>query len=132
MNEVYNYLEPVNPWYGFVDLDDFNVYVADYAWDKGHGYLYSKKLKAIGKTRLETINFIKAGITRDTPVATLNLAIPGTYKYGWHWMTITGVRGLPDDTYQLIVSTWGDDCIISYYTHWLNAQYSGGGYIYFY
>lgn len=130
MIEVYDYMSPVNPWYGLISINDFGRYVVDLAIDKGYGYLYSSKLSAGGQTKQATIDFIKGGLRKDTPIACLNLQKIG-YDYGWHWMTITVFRDLGDYQNQVRVSTWGQYRDVNFYALYLAASQNGGGYIYF-
>lgn len=130
MEEVYAYMEPVNPFYGLLSLTNYCEYLMDFAYEKGV-VLLPHKLTAPFKTEQQTIDFIKAGLSKDTPVACLNLAIPKTYKYAWHWMTITAFKDLGQYQNQIVVTSWKSQITINFYTYYLSTSGCGGGYAYF-
>lgn len=62
--------------------------------------------------RREAIDMIRQGLEQDKPVAALNLklrypAAPNGENFGWHWVTVTGLKTGSDGRVQMVVSSWG-------------------------
>ncbi|NEU61062.1 hypothetical protein [Paenibacillus sp. ALJ109b] len=77
---------------------------------------------------------IKAGLSLNSPVATLNLSKFDDYEYEWHWMTITKYYRDTTDSRWIAVSTWGQRRSINYRTHFdaiAGNRTLGGGFMYF-
>lgn len=128
MDIMYSYIEPGA--FGETSLDDFIADVKLYAKD-WNVTLTSYKL---GQATLDTTaNFIKAGLSKDTPVACLNLEPPiYGYDYAWHWMTITKYyRDVTTDNRWIAVSTWGQRHSIDFKRYHDSIEYYDGGFTYF-
>lgn len=123
---VYDALNPSA--IGLLSVKTFGNRVKDFASNRGVTLSYSY---IGGMTSLNnSIDFIRQGMIKDSPVAVLNLQKFG-YDYGWHWMTITGYRYVAEDSHSVYVSNKKSRELIS-----LNALnnaifYWGGGYVYF-
>ncbi|MBG9792544.1 hypothetical protein ABD76_08555 [Paenibacillus dendritiformis] len=129
MNTLYDYINP--GMFGEVSVKDFASKVERYAQDKGVSL--SRVTDNSSFTLDNTANYIKAGLSIDSPVATLNTKKWSNYEYEWHWMTITKYYRDPNDNRWIAVSTWGGRRSIDYRVHFDAMKYGWwqGGLIYF-
>lgn len=131
MIDMYNHMKPVNHIYGLTNVSDFFNYVKSFAANRSV-ILNGRYMTAKGKTESTTKNFIVAGLNNDTPVAALNLSLPGSFKYAWHWVTITGYEDAGQYDSNLIISTWGLKKEVNFHLYFTKGNQNGGGYAYFY
>ncbi|WCF07475.1 hypothetical protein NDS46_24690 [Paenibacillus thiaminolyticus] len=129
MNTLYDYINP--GMFGEVSVSDFASKVERYAKDKG--VTLSRVTDNSSFTLDNTATYIKAGLSIDSPVATLNTKKWSNYDYEWHWMTITKYYRDPNDNRWIAVSTWGKRHSIDYRVHFDAMKYGWwqGGLMYF-
>lgn len=119
MNTLYDYINP--GMFGEVSVSDFASKVERYAQDKGVSL--SRVTDNSSFTLDNTANYIKAGLSIDSPVATLNTKKWSNDEYEWHWMTITKYYRDPNDNRWIAVSTWGKRHSINYRVHFDAMKY---------
>ncbi|WP_276357914.1 hypothetical protein [Cohnella caldifontis] len=129
MDKLYSYIDP--GLFGEISGPDFTSDVERYAKDNGVA------LKGVTNSASFTLdnvaNYIKAGLSINSPVATLNTKKWSDYEYEWHWMTITKYYRDVNDNRWIAVSTWGQRRSIDYRVHF-DAMANGwimGGVMYF-
>ncbi|WP_245700209.1 hypothetical protein [Paenibacillus glacialis] len=130
MNTLYDYVSP--GLLGEISVSGFASAVEKYAADKK--VKLSRVLDNSSFTLDNTANYVKAGLTINSPVATLNLSKWSDYNYEWHWMTITKYYRDSTDSRWIAVSTWGERRSINYRTHFdaiVGNKSLGGGFMYF-
>lgn len=44
--------------------------------------------------------------------------LPSGEDFGWHWITITGLREGPDGKKELVVSSWGSRFFLDWDAYW--------------
>gem|GEM_PF-271186 len=130
LNSVYDHMRTVNPIWGLVSITSFANYTKSYAEELGYPSLNIHKKEALWTKHQDTIDFIKEGLNKDTPVATLNLNRFWD-RYGWHWMTITAFKDLGMYNNQIVLSSWGEKHTINFWLYFDKARDYGGGYVYF-
>lgn len=131
MIKVYNYLSPINPFYGLTSVSSFTTYVENYASEKSVN-LNGHYITAKNTGEQTVINFIKAGLNADTPVAALNLSLPNSFKWAWHWVTITAFNDNGHLDNEIVISSWGRKYTVNFLVYYLRGYGNGGGYAYFY
>ncbi|MGO4109708.1 hypothetical protein [Paenibacillus sp. YAF4_2] len=113
MNTMYSRINP--GWLGELSIWDFADDIESYAKDKG---VTLKRVTSNASFTLDnTATYIKAGLSSNVPVGTLNLSKFSDYEYEWHWMTITKYYRDVNDNRWIAVSTWGRRESINYRTH---------------
>ncbi len=108
MSEMYDYMDPINAWYGLTDVNQFQGFVELFARTKGIFNLTTRYIEDSDCNYYSSVeNFITTGLNSDTPICALNKTFPfinGTYE--WHWITITGFIENGPTSNQVVVSTW--------------------------
>lgn len=78
----------------------------------------------------DVIAFVRKGLESDSPVAFLNRSNGTlTEPESWHWVTITALYRLPDETYLVEIANNGIRSLIDLST-WLRTTRLGGGFVY--
>jgi len=78
----------------------------------------------------DVIAFIQKGLEADSPVAFLNRSNGTlTEPESWHWVTITALYRLPDETTMAEIANHGIRSLIDLST-WLRTTRLGGGFVY--
>ena len=78
----------------------------------------------------DAIMFIRKGLESDSPVAFLNRSNGVlTEPESWHWVTITALYRLPDETCLAEIANYGIRSLIDLST-WLRTTRLGGGFVY--
>lgn len=129
MDNLYNYIDP--GMFGETSVSDFAADVERFATDKGVSL--SRVTSSASFTLDNTTNYIKAGLSINSPVGTLNTKKWSDYEYEWHWMTISKYYRDINDNRWIAVSTWGERRSIDYRVHF-DAMKNGwvqGGLMYF-
>lgn len=129
MNTLYTYVDP--GMFGETSVSDFTSDVVRFAKDRG--VTLSGVYSSASFTLDNVANYIKAGLSINSPVATLNTKKWSDYEYEWHWMTITKYYRDVNDNRWIAVSTWGQRRSIDYRVHF-DAMANGwvqGGVMYF-
>lgn len=127
---MYSYISP-GP-FGETSVSSFASNVENYAAAKN--VTLNRVTSNASFTLDNTADYVKAGLTIDSPVATLNLSKFSGYQYEWHWMTITKYYRDTNDNRWIAVSTWSQRRSINYRTHFdaITSFLSlGGGFMYF-
>ncbi|MFS0860001.1 hypothetical protein [Paenibacillus taichungensis] len=130
MDKMYDYVSP--GILGKISVGGFASAVESYAKDKKVNL--SRVTDNSAFTLDNTAAYIKAGLSLNSPVATLNLSKFDDYEYEWHWMTITKYYRDTTDSRWIAVSTWGQRRSINYRTHFdaiAGNRTLGGGFMYF-
>ncbi|MBW5447632.1 hypothetical protein GE107_16360 [Cohnella sp. CFH 77786] len=129
MDTLYSYVDP--GMFGEVSGPDFTSDVERFAKDRG---VTLTGVRSSASFTLDNVaNYIKAGLSINSPVATLNTKKWSDYEYEWHWMTITKYFRDSNDNRWIAVSTWGQRRSIDYRVHF-DAMANGwvqGGVMYF-
>ncbi len=86
----------------------------------------------------EALEAVCQGLEKDKPVAALNLKLrypvmPGGENFGWHWVTVTGVKRGPDGRAQLEASSWGRRFSLDWEGYWQACRKAllPGGFVWF-
>lgn len=131
---------------GEFSLSSYQSDVKNYAKDNGVS-LTSVSMSAT-QYKSRCASFIKAGLTKNKPVASLNLRTqynvnvqgslddqPYTRNFGWHWVTITKYYQGSDDNRWIAISSWGQRFSLNWDAYWQSSHdanlASMAGYTYF-
>lgn len=131
MEKVYSFMQPINGVAGVTSISDFASYVENYARVKCSTYISGKSIIAFRAPEYYTINFIKMGLSTNSPIASLNLHPPGGGTFPWHWVTITAFHDYGSFSNQITLSTWGKKKTVNYHVYYSDLFTHGGGYVYF-
>lgn len=88
-------------------------------------------------SREECLEMIRQGLEQDKPVAALNLklrhTVPSGENFGWHWVTITGLREDPDGRAWMEASSWGRRFLVDWEGYWQACRRAvlPGGFVWF-
>lgn len=107
-------------------------------WAKSRGVLLTAHLSGPRThSQADCLASIRQGLEQDRPVAALNLKwrhiIPSGENFGWHWVTITGLRESSDSNPKLVVSSWGSRFLLDWDVYWNACRRAllPGGFVWF-
>lgn len=86
-------------------LSIFTSYVKNFAVNRSV-VLNGSSITAKGTVESTTRDFILAGLNADTPIAALNLSVPYSYEFAWHWITLTAYQDYGRHDSNLVLSSW--------------------------
>jgi hypothetical protein len=131
MDSLYNALSP--SIIGCTDAREWADKVS--SWARTKGVYIVPEIKNWSFTLDNCANYIKEGLSKDLPVASLSLNYFA--DYGWHWMTITKYFQDANNNKFIACSTWGERRSIDFTAYFnsikvaINNTSIGGAFIYF-